>query len=54
MAKWTGKKVKVAFTKPEEPSFLKDFKRRAGYKEGTTVTDKVSGTSTQTLFLVHT
>lgn len=33
MAKWTGKKANVAYTKPEEPKFLKAFKEKVGYKE---------------------
>ncbi|KAB7493744.1 Uncharacterized protein Anas_10788 [Armadillidium nasatum] len=33
MAKWTGKKSNVMFSKPEEPSFLKKFKEKVGYKE---------------------
>ena len=41
MAGWTGKKVNVAFSKPEEPSFLKKFKERVGYKEDHGLSDKV-------------
>lgn len=41
MAKWTGKRHGVSFSKPEEPSFLKDFKKRAGYTEPS-LNDKVS------------
>ena len=43
MAKWTGKKVGVSYSRPEEPSFLTAFKKRAGYKEGPSVDDKVRG-----------
>lgn len=41
MAKWTGKKVNVAFSKPDEPSFLKKFKERVGYKEDHGMSEKV-------------
>lgn len=40
MAGWTGKKVNVAFSKPEEPSFLKKFKERVGYKEDHGLSEK--------------
>ncbi|KAK8387530.1 hypothetical protein O3P69_018219 [Scylla paramamosain] len=40
MAKWTGKKVNVAFSKPDEPSFLKKFKERVGYKEDHGLSEK--------------
>ncbi|KAF2361533.1 protein of unknown function DUF4604 [Trinorchestia longiramus] len=40
MAKWTGKRTGVTFNKPKEPSFLKEFKKKAGYKEGPTLQDK--------------
>lgn len=42
MAGWTGKRVNVAFSKPDEPSFLKKFKERVGYKEDHGLSDKVS------------
>ncbi|OWA51987.1 KIAA1143-like protein [Hypsibius exemplaris] len=35
-----SKKNQISFTKPAEPSFLKQFKQRAGFKEGPTVEDK--------------
>ncbi|XP_047488641.1 uncharacterized protein KIAA1143 homolog [Penaeus chinensis] len=40
MAGWTGKRVNVAFSKPEEPAFLKRFKERVGYKEDQGMSDK--------------
>ncbi|XP_018021880.1 uncharacterized protein KIAA1143 homolog isoform X1 [Hyalella azteca] len=40
MAKWTGKRTGVTFNKPAEPSFLKEFKKKAGYKEDTRLEDK--------------
>ncbi|XP_064116453.1 uncharacterized protein KIAA1143 homolog [Macrobrachium nipponense] len=40
MAKWTGKRTSVMYTKPEEPSFLKKFKERVGYKEDGGLSDK--------------
>lgn len=42
MAGWTGKRVNVAFSKPEEPAFLKRFKERVGYKEDQGMSDKVN------------
>ncbi|KAJ8968391.1 hypothetical protein NQ317_012228 [Molorchus minor] len=33
-------KRQVAYVKPEEPSFLKELKKQAGYKEGPTVDTK--------------
>ncbi|KAK7066145.1 hypothetical protein SK128_028486 [Halocaridina rubra] len=33
MAGWTGKRSNVMYSRPEEPSFLKKFKERVGYKE---------------------
>ncbi|KAL7635707.1 UNVERIFIED_CONTAM: hypothetical protein RMT77_013524 [Armadillidium vulgare] len=40
MAKWTGKKSNVMFSKPEEPSFLKKFKEKVGYKEDKGLAEK--------------
>lgn len=40
MAGWTGKKMNVMYSKPEEPSFLKKFKERVGYKEDGGLSDK--------------
>ncbi|XP_066989835.1 uncharacterized protein KIAA1143 homolog [Macrobrachium rosenbergii] len=40
MAGWTGKRTNVMYTKPEEPSFLKKFKERVGYKEDGGLSDK--------------
>ncbi|GAV05816.1 hypothetical protein RvY_15891 [Ramazzottius varieornatus] len=35
-----SRKNQISYVKQAEPSFLKDFKKRAGYKEGPTVEDK--------------
>lgn len=35
------KKQPVAYVKPEEPAFLKEIKKKVGYKEGPTIEDKV-------------
>ncbi|XP_050728441.1 uncharacterized protein KIAA1143 homolog [Eriocheir sinensis] len=40
MAGWTGKRVNVSFSKPDEPSFLKKFKERVGYKEDHGLSEK--------------
>ncbi|XP_071542720.1 uncharacterized protein KIAA1143 homolog [Panulirus ornatus] len=40
MAGWTGKRVNVTFSKPEEPAFLKRFKERVGYKEDHGLSEK--------------
>ena len=41
MAGWTGKRVNVHFNRTNEPSFLKAFKERVGFKEGSGIEAKV-------------
>lgn len=37
-----NKKHQIAYTKPNEPAFLTEFKKRAGFVEADTVDTKVS------------
>ncbi|KAG7167904.1 uncharacterized protein KIAA1143 homolog [Homarus americanus] len=40
MAGWTGKRVNVSYSRPEEPAFLKRFKEQVGYKEDNGLQEK--------------
>nr|XP_045608224.1 uncharacterized protein KIAA1143 homolog [Procambarus clarkii] len=40
MAGWTGKRMNVAYSKPQEPAFLTRFKEQVGYKEDNGISDK--------------
>lgn len=37
-----NKKHQIAYTKPSEPAFLTEFKKRAGFVEGDTIETKVN------------
>lgn len=39
--KMSRKKQQISYTKPEEPKFLTEIKKKVGYKEGPTIEDKV-------------
>ena len=54
MANWTGKRVNVSYVKNEEPSFLKEFKKKVGYKEGKGLEDKVRLSLSICIYLINT